>query len=204
MASATWHTSRPKNCVTRGFIPKLGSLRLQALCRGWSGQFAGILQGKIRQRVSQLRRLMTVAGEGNRRALLARPPGTMGRRNHTAGASSHTVVICGWRMGTSHRGAWGGRRHDQGHGSALPVRGSGGHSGGPCVCSCPLRRESSASERHKPSPLLTSPGMQRLDITKQWSLTDRYSTLIPIFGVVRELPCIGYERRCWGWLSSLF
>ena len=26
MASAAWHTSRPKNRVTRGFIPKLGSL----------------------------------------------------------------------------------------------------------------------------------------------------------------------------------
>jgi hypothetical protein len=140
MASATWHTFRPKNRVTRGFMPKLGSLwcaiKVQALydladttelpldrsldtpytmlrhaditgCaladrwakgredsgvllrgsrgqrsdlrRGWSGKFAGILQGKIRQRVSQLRMLMTVACEGNMRAPLARTPGHNGQ-----------------------------------------------------------------------------------------------------------------------------
>src|SRR5262245_22746100 len=45
---------------------------------GWSGKFAGILQRKIRQRVSQLRILMTVACEGNRRTPWARPPGPMG------------------------------------------------------------------------------------------------------------------------------
>jgi hypothetical protein len=36
-----------------------------ALRRGWYGKFAGILQGKIRQRVSSVRILMTVVCEGN-------------------------------------------------------------------------------------------------------------------------------------------
>jgi hypothetical protein len=42
--------------------------------RGWYGQFAGILQGKIRQQVSRGHMLMIVACEGTMRSRLTRDP----------------------------------------------------------------------------------------------------------------------------------
>ena len=54
------------------FLHGAWSQRSDPRC-AWYGQFAGILQGELRQRVSRVRMLMSVAGEGTRRSRLARP-----------------------------------------------------------------------------------------------------------------------------------
>jgi hypothetical protein len=55
------------------FLP--GALRqCSAPCCGWYGQFAGILQGELRQQVSRGRMLMLGACEGTMRSRLARDP----------------------------------------------------------------------------------------------------------------------------------
>jgi len=56
-------------------------------CRGWYGAFAGILQEKIRQRVSRVRMLMIVACEGTMRSRLARDPG------HNRQAKKHGRLV---------------------------------------------------------------------------------------------------------------
>jgi hypothetical protein len=84
--------------------------------RGWYGQFAGILQGEIRQRVSHVRMLMIVACEGTMRSHLARDPWhNQHAKKHRRLFLEHRRDLRGAYGGIPKRLSWGGRCHDQGH-----------------------------------------------------------------------------------------
>jgi len=77
------------------------------LRHGLYGNFAGILQGKIRQRVCRVRMLMLVACEGIKRSRLAHDPGhTRQMKQHRLLSRAHRRDLRGRRV-ASQRGSWG-------------------------------------------------------------------------------------------------
>jgi len=74
VASRAPEDQREKGHKASGVFPR-GSLRQYRDPRcGWHGQFAGISQGELRQRVSRVHMLMLGAWEGTMRSRLAHDP----------------------------------------------------------------------------------------------------------------------------------